>query len=301
MEQHYGEYWYLAFLLSAVLTWGIGLAPPLLLRFAILKRPISKKVSITLVVLFWFLNVLIFTALGSTSKTHSVLFFVAWASFAILRKGSQKQKGEGKAVNIKEDTEATGETTSDERPNNAVNHIVAWTKQKISALVFISLIVVLVLILSTIEPHSSIAQEKSAYPESQASVAYLQQTRDLSTPSKRLVGRWRNVDNNGEIYFSPIESELRLGTYRLHNQGGQVGPPTRIRILRENVSGTELVYKAYNEGLQRLGIEIGLDLSLSDIRCCVSTDGTTMTLEYTMGGDLRFSVYRYIDSEPFEE
>ncbi len=247
MEEYFGEYWFLTLLLSAVLTWGIGLAPPLLLRFAILQRPISKKVAITLVVLFWFLNVLIFTALGSTSKTHSALFFVAWASFVILRRGSQKQKTEGKAVNIKEDTEptvettsdrvpntqesnlsqnqsssitvscdkqdskevpsegksvnikedmeATSEMTSDERPNNAVNHIDARVKQGILVIVLISLIFLLASILPITRPHSSIAEEKSAHPETPTSgeglladlVADIQQRRSLSTPSKRLV------------------------------------------------------------------------------------------------------------------
>lgn len=173
-----------------------------------------------------------------------------------------------------------------------------------AVLALVVVLIAMILVLSTIRPHSSIAQEKSAYPESPTSVAYLQETRDLSTPSKRLVGRWRNVDNNGEIYFSPIESELRLGTYRLHNQGGMVGPPTRIRILRENLSGTELFYKEYkNLSIKKLELEIGRDLTKSDIRCCVSMDGTTMTLEYTTGGDPdpMFSVYRYIDNEACEK
>lgn len=176
-----------------------------------------------------------------------------------------------------------------------------------SVLALVVVLIAMILILSTIRPHSSIAQEKSAYPESPTSVADLQQTRNLSTPSKRLVGRWRDVDYNSELYFSPIESELRIGTYRIRNRigkGGSFGQPTRIRILRENLSGTELFYKEYkNLSIKKLELEIGRDLTKSDIRCCVSMDGTTMTLEYTTGGDpdAMFSVYRYIDNEPLEK
>jgi predicted Zn finger-like uncharacterized protein len=40
------------------------------------------------------MNILIFTALGSTSKTHGALLLVGWASYAILRKGAQKSQPE---------------------------------------------------------------------------------------------------------------------------------------------------------------------------------------------------------------
>lgn len=89
MSELYGGNWVLTLIISAILTWGIGLAPPLLIRFAILRRPIISKASVVgIVVLFWFINIIIFTALGSTSKTHAGLFLVALVSYAILRKGS---------------------------------------------------------------------------------------------------------------------------------------------------------------------------------------------------------------------
>lgn len=81
-------------IISFILTWGIGLTPPLLIRFAFLRRPISKGWAIGTVGLFLFINIVLFTAMGSKSKTHAALFFVAWASYAILRKGAKKQKGE---------------------------------------------------------------------------------------------------------------------------------------------------------------------------------------------------------------
>ena len=56
--------------LSAILTWGIGLAPPLLIRFAFLRRPIGNGPALALVAVLWLFNVTLFTALGSQSRTH---------------------------------------------------------------------------------------------------------------------------------------------------------------------------------------------------------------------------------------
>ena len=91
MENVFGEYWWITLIVSAFLTWGVGLTPPLLIRFAFLRRPISKGWAIGTAAIFWFINIIIFTALGSTSKTHGALFLVAWASYAILRKGAKEK------------------------------------------------------------------------------------------------------------------------------------------------------------------------------------------------------------------
>lgn len=88
----FGENWVLTLILSAILTWGIGLVPPLLVRFAFMRRPMPKAEAIAFAVVFWFINIVIFTALGSQSKTHSALFFVAMASYYILRRGAKKRE-----------------------------------------------------------------------------------------------------------------------------------------------------------------------------------------------------------------
>lgn len=91
MADLYGEQWGLVLFLSFLFTWGVGLAPPLLIRFAIMRRPIGKGWSIGVVALFWVFNIVLFTALGSQSKSHGALALVAFASYAILRKGAKKQ------------------------------------------------------------------------------------------------------------------------------------------------------------------------------------------------------------------
>jgi len=91
MENVFGEYWWISLIVSAILTWGVGLTPPLLVRFVFLRRPISKGWAIGTAAIFWFINIIIFTALGSTSKTHGALLLVACVSYAILRKGAKNK------------------------------------------------------------------------------------------------------------------------------------------------------------------------------------------------------------------
>ena len=74
------------FIFSIVLTWGIGLTPPFVIRYAVLKRPLEKWPAIGICAFFWFLNIILFTVLGSQSKTHAVLYLVAIVSYWLLRK-----------------------------------------------------------------------------------------------------------------------------------------------------------------------------------------------------------------------
>jgi hypothetical protein len=78
-------------LVSFALTWGIGLTPPLLVRYAIWRRPVASKVAAAAIAggLF-FVNVVLFTMMGSTSKTHGALMLVCWASYGILRQGAAR-------------------------------------------------------------------------------------------------------------------------------------------------------------------------------------------------------------------
>lgn len=78
--------------ISFFLTWGIGLSVPLIIRFAIVKKPIKKNTSITIVIILWLINLFIFDTLGSESKTHAALFLVAIVSYYILHKGFAEEK-----------------------------------------------------------------------------------------------------------------------------------------------------------------------------------------------------------------
>ena len=91
METVYGEQWWLMLMYSFLITYSVGLAPPLLIRFAVMRRPMSKGWAIGTVALLWAVNIVLFTALGSQSKSHGALVLVAFLSYAILRKGLKKQ------------------------------------------------------------------------------------------------------------------------------------------------------------------------------------------------------------------
>lgn len=75
---------------SFVITWSIGLIPPLFIRHIILNRPIPKLPAFGTCVLFWFINMFIFIQLGSKSKNHGALVLVAIVSYTILRQGAKR-------------------------------------------------------------------------------------------------------------------------------------------------------------------------------------------------------------------
>ncbi len=85
MTEVYGDQWRVFFFFSFLLTWFVGLLPPILIRFLILRRPMEKVSGIAVVALLWIFNVLFFTALGSQNKTHGVLAFIAIISYWLLR------------------------------------------------------------------------------------------------------------------------------------------------------------------------------------------------------------------------
>ena len=88
METLYGENWILIIFLSFIITWGIGLTPPLLIRYVFLRWPMRKPWAILIVVFLWMFNLILFALLGSESKTHGALLLVALVSYGILRKDS---------------------------------------------------------------------------------------------------------------------------------------------------------------------------------------------------------------------
>ncbi len=90
MEEHIvlsGSDYIINLALSIVVKWVIGLTPPLLIRYVFLKKPITKTPAIIIVSIFWFINLVIFVALGSRSKTHAALFLVSIALLYIESKG----------------------------------------------------------------------------------------------------------------------------------------------------------------------------------------------------------------------
>ena len=83
-----GDFGWAAALTAIALTWGVGLLPPILVRYVFLGRPLKKWPAFATVVLFWFVGSMIWFALGHTQNRLFTLF--AAASFLILRIGVKK-------------------------------------------------------------------------------------------------------------------------------------------------------------------------------------------------------------------
>ncbi len=97
------EIWEMTFpilIISFILTWSIGLSVPVLIRYVFLRRPINKFPAIVIVVILYFIQLFMWIGLGSTNKSHAVLFFIAYVSYYILRK---RNKGEYEVVKDKDD------------------------------------------------------------------------------------------------------------------------------------------------------------------------------------------------------
>lgn len=83
---------FLAVILSILFTWGLGLLIPILLRFVILKKPLSGGVALAIVAIVYFIQLFISLALDSKSKTHGALLLVAFVSYKIMRKGHKNKE-----------------------------------------------------------------------------------------------------------------------------------------------------------------------------------------------------------------
>ena len=71
-------------LLSFVITWIVVMVPPAIIRF-IRRKPLSKGVAITLAIVLYFANIILFTAMGSQSKSHGALVIGAIFCYYVLR------------------------------------------------------------------------------------------------------------------------------------------------------------------------------------------------------------------------
>ena len=78
-------------LIGTVFAWTIGLALPLLLRFAVLRKPAPEKAVPSLVVALFFVNLIVFESLGlhavHGNANTAGLFLIGFVSYRILRVG----------------------------------------------------------------------------------------------------------------------------------------------------------------------------------------------------------------------
>lgn len=82
---------WLRILFSFLITWSIGLTPPLLIRFIILKRPLSYIHALLVAFVLLIINLIIFIELeGNSTKHHPAIYLIFLVSYIILNKGYKK-------------------------------------------------------------------------------------------------------------------------------------------------------------------------------------------------------------------
>jgi len=89
MPELYAEQLGLTLLDVFLIASGIGLAPPLLIRFVLVRRPIGKGWAIAVAALFWAVDFVLFSALGGQSRTYGAFFLIAIISYLILTAGKK--------------------------------------------------------------------------------------------------------------------------------------------------------------------------------------------------------------------
>ncbi len=91
---------YISIILSFIITWSIGVIPPLIIRRWIFRGPIPKIKALVLTIFFYLAQLMFWSVLNPNGR-HGVLFFIALITYGILHNGydSSKSKFKVEAVN----------------------------------------------------------------------------------------------------------------------------------------------------------------------------------------------------------
>jgi len=87
----------LTLIISFIITWSIGLSLPLIIRFVVVRKFLSKGISIIISIVWYLVQIGIFQALQSQSKNHTALALTSFVGYYILRSGCPKTISEKKA------------------------------------------------------------------------------------------------------------------------------------------------------------------------------------------------------------
>jgi len=89
MPDLFGEQSGLTLLAPFLIDWLVGLTPPLLIRFVLMRRPIGIGWALVVAALFGILHYALVTAFGGESKTYDTLVLIAIVSLLILTAGKK--------------------------------------------------------------------------------------------------------------------------------------------------------------------------------------------------------------------
>jgi len=216
MEYNLTNLW-IVYIVSFILTWIVGLSVPLLIRYVFLRRPINKTPAIVIVAILLFLQLALWISLGSTNKSHAVLFFVAYVSYCILRKHN---KVEYEAIKNKDDIDKGATIKENDIIENQPNKI-GHNKSKSNKVIWIIIILMLVIIgvgilLSTLISKQNILIENLTLPKTNKDSSSFEQIGNL----------YRNTKYNFRIKFP---------------EGWETKPGDGLHILQKAVSGNYII------------------------------------------------------------
>lgn len=89
MPDLFGQQWGLTLLGPALITWGVGLAPALLIRFILVRRPIGDGWALVVAALFLGLHYALADAFGGERPTYETLVLIAIVSYLLLTLGKR--------------------------------------------------------------------------------------------------------------------------------------------------------------------------------------------------------------------
>ena len=89
MPDLFGQQWGLTLLGPALITWGVGLAPALLIRLILVRRPIGDGWALVVAALFLGLHYALADAFGGERPTYETLILIAIISYLLLTMGKR--------------------------------------------------------------------------------------------------------------------------------------------------------------------------------------------------------------------
>lgn len=177
--------------------------------------------------------------------------------------------------------------------SNNVNKAVSRRNKTIGySLLGIVLVYIIISVFIAIKPKNTIASNDSW--KSSNSYSSHQIISHVPT-SKRIVGHWRDIDDGHELFFQPIDSSLKVGTYRLMNRNSSPSRPIRFTILID--APNSMMVNEYKK--LPGGVASYLETSSNVTTMCtykISDDGKRMTKDSIFMGSPMLSVYRYVDN-----
>jgi len=119
--------------------------------------------------------------------------------------------------------------------------------------------------------------------------------------AERLRGLWQSVDHGGYMYFSAVDPDLGIGTYRLCNKPlpTSFGPEIRFKVIKDDPKTQTVLVHVHNDHVRELSAIIGIDLTYSVAVYRIANDGKRMTQEVwsTSSEHPSLSIYEYVGPE----